>query len=58
MHINSIKILADEYEVPLQQMMVVIATIEATEAYWNSYYSSSDEDIKGILDRVFGDSDS
>lgn len=47
--------LADQYEAPVEQVMIVIATLEASEPYWDSYYLGSESVIEDILSKVFRD---
>lgn len=52
--VKHIEWLADQYEVPLEQMMLVVATLQVSEVYWGSYYVGSESVIESILDKVFG----
>lgn len=51
--VKYIEFLADQFEVPIEQMMIAVAVIEKSEPYWDSYYLGSESVIEGVLSKVF-----
>jgi hypothetical protein len=50
-----IEYLADKYEIPKEQAMLVFSTIEISQdlGYFDSYYVGSDSIVESIFDKVF-----
>ena len=47
--------LADKYEVPYEQVMLVFSTVEISQdlGYFDNYYVGSDSVVESIFDKVF-----
>lgn len=54
---EEIKDLADKYEVPVEQMMIAVAAIDASKLYWGDVFLElfeEDSIVDSIVSKVFG----